>query len=508
MRETINNFGGLNSKLLEEWNFNKNIDISPDMITNGSNKKIWWICSNCGNEWEATPKNRNKGTGCPKCALSKIGKNKIKTLIKKNGSLFEKRPDLVKEWNYSKNTTISPNEVTIGSKKKVWWVCSKGHEWEATIDNRVRGSKCLFCSGQKAIIGENDLVTTNPELLEEWDYIKNGSMLPEQFKSGSNKSVWWKCELGHSWKTTIAHRNQGTGCPHCYSEYGTSFPEQAICYYLSKITIIKNREKIDDQEIDIYLPNYNIGFEYDGSYYHENDLSKIKEAKKDKIIANNNIVLYRIKESDKDEFDKINNIIYCRIDRDYQYIEKVIKNIEKILNVKINDLDINRDKLNIYKQYIKSIKEHNFTIENPELLKEWDYEKNDGINPENFTSGSNKKLWWKCIKCKSSYMASIYHKTTGTKCPYCSGKKVNKTNNLKFMYPEISKMWDYEKNKNLNPKEIYFRSRTKVWWKCDNCSKSFIAPICSRIRAKSFNCPDCMHKHIGLLNKEKAKIKN
>ena len=93
----------------------------------------------------------------------------------------------------------------------------------------------------------------------------------------SNKKVWWKCELGHSWQASISHRTAGTGCPHCYSENGTSFPEQAICYYLSTIACVKNREKIDNQEIDIYLPEYKIGFEYDGLYYHENERSKKRE---------------------------------------------------------------------------------------------------------------------------------------------------------------------------------------------------------------------------------------
>lgn len=494
-----------NKFLMKEWNYKKNnmLNLKPEELTLGSSKNVWWICSKCKNEWKATPKNRNRGTGCPVCSISKIAKNRIKTLIDKNGSLFDKRPDLVKEWDYEKNFPLTPNDVTCNSNKKVWWKCSKGHEWEARIRNRNVGSNCIFCSGQKAITGENDLKTTNPELLEEWDYEKNGNLLPENFKAKSNISVWWKCALGHSWKTTINHRTNGTGCPHCYNEYGTSFPEQAIVYYLSKITTVKNREKIDGQEIDIYLPNYKIGFEYDGSYYH-NELSRKKENKKDEIITKNNIKLYRIKESNCNSLDKNNNIIYCKIDKDYLYIEEILKYIEKILNIKINDIDIIDDKLKIYKQYIKSIKENNFTIKNPELLKEWDYEKNEGLNPENFTSGSNKKFWWKCKNCGSSYMASITHKISGTNCPYCSGKKVNNTNSLKYKFPTLIEFWDYEKNTNISIDKVYFSSRKKAWWVCSKCGKSYEMAICSRIKAKTNLCNECKHDHIGNMNRNNS----
>ena len=49
--------------------------------------------------------------------------------------------------------------VTPNSHKKVWWKCSKGHEWQAVVASRNRGSGCPYCSGRKAISGINDLET-------------------------------------------------------------------------------------------------------------------------------------------------------------------------------------------------------------------------------------------------------------------------------------------------------------------------------------------------------------
>lgn len=496
-----------NKKLMKEYDFEKNKDIFLENITLGSSKKIWWRCLNCNTEWEATPKNRFRGgTGCPLCGLKKIGINHTKAIISKKGSLLDNVPDLAKEWDYEKNYPLTPNDVTSGSKKKVWWICQKGHKWESSVCNRTGGSGCIYCTKQETITGENDISTTNPELLEEWDYEKNTDIKPEELMAGSNKKVWWKCPLGHSWKTSIAKRNNGTGCPHCYFEYGTSFPEQAILYYLSKVTEVESRKKIEKQEIDVYLPLFHIGFEYDGSYYHKTEKSKIKEKTKNAIIEKNGITLYRIKEADKNSFDRKNRIIYCLIDRDYLYIEDVLKCLEKILNIKINDVDIKRDKVKIYSQYIKSIKENNFAVKHSELLKEWDYENNKGLLPEYFLAGSNKKVYWKCPNCNNSYLTTISDKIEGNGCPFCVGKKVNETNSLKTKYPELASYWDFSKN-DIKPENVYHNSRKKVWWICSKCGKSFKASICTRVRSKHYACFDCMHKIIGKSN-QKIALKN
>lgn len=55
-----------NPELLKEWNYKKN-EIDPHNISYGTNKKVWWKCSKCGNEWQATVYNRFYGTGCPLC---------------------------------------------------------------------------------------------------------------------------------------------------------------------------------------------------------------------------------------------------------------------------------------------------------------------------------------------------------------------------------------------------------------------------------------------------------
>ena len=47
-------------------------------------------------------------------------------------------PTLMAERNWEKNNELclAPNTLTLGSNKKSWWKCSKGHEWQTTINHR------------------------------------------------------------------------------------------------------------------------------------------------------------------------------------------------------------------------------------------------------------------------------------------------------------------------------------------------------------------------------------
>lgn len=55
-------------------------------------------------------------------------------------------PKLVAEWHPTKNELFTPNDVTHGSRKKVWWMCTMcGSEWQARIDGRSAGRGCPYC---------------------------------------------------------------------------------------------------------------------------------------------------------------------------------------------------------------------------------------------------------------------------------------------------------------------------------------------------------------------------
>ena len=143
----------------------------------------------------------------------------LREYTEKESSILFSNPTIANEWNYKKNVNLKPENFFANSGKKVWWKCSKGHEWQATISNRNKGYGCPYCSGRCAIKGENDLQTVNPTLAKEWNYEKNGNIKPENFTANSGEKVWWKCQNGHEWRATIHSRNSDIGCPYCSGRF-------------------------------------------------------------------------------------------------------------------------------------------------------------------------------------------------------------------------------------------------------------------------------------------------
>ena len=81
-----------------------------------------------------------RGDGCPYCSSQRVDKLNCLSTI---------HPEIAKEWNYKKNGNLTPDKVTAGSHKRVWWKCSKGHEWVSFIFSRKRGFGCPYCNNLK-----------------------------------------------------------------------------------------------------------------------------------------------------------------------------------------------------------------------------------------------------------------------------------------------------------------------------------------------------------------------
>ena len=140
--------------------------------------------------------------------------------IEKESSLASRYPEIANQWNYDKNLSLKPEMIMPNSNKKVWWKCNSGHEWQAIVSSRVTGGNgCPYCSGQKVLVGYNDLETTNPEIASEWHPTKNGDLLPTMVSSGSRNSIWWICPIcKETYQSAIYHRTKGNGCPYCSSK--------------------------------------------------------------------------------------------------------------------------------------------------------------------------------------------------------------------------------------------------------------------------------------------------
>lgn len=130
-------------ELAKEWHPVKNGDMTPADVTTGRFKPVWWLCSTCGYEWEASPNNRKKGIGCPHCSgrVAMPGVDDIATVY----------PDVVNYWDYAKNDNVHPEECLPGSGHKVAWICRNcNHEWIQIIRRRIISPYyCPKCKNRK-----------------------------------------------------------------------------------------------------------------------------------------------------------------------------------------------------------------------------------------------------------------------------------------------------------------------------------------------------------------------
>ena len=194
--------------IAKQWAYDLNAPLSPEHFRHKSDKKVWWRCDQ-GHTWQVSINKRTQqGTGCPNCP-----RPFVPAPVEQNLAVVN--PTLASEWHPEKNGDLHPEDLWPKSNRKVWWQCSKGHEFQVAVNSRSDGSGCPYCYGRYAT-KTNNVARKYPELLAQWDPEKNGLLNPSRVTPYSGKKVWWCCSRGHSWQATIYNRAKNkSGCPAC-----------------------------------------------------------------------------------------------------------------------------------------------------------------------------------------------------------------------------------------------------------------------------------------------------
>jgi len=349
-------------RLVEEWHPTKNGDLTPDTVSYGSAKKIWWKCPVAeDHEWEMSPNARTRAgenRNCPCCSGHKV--------VKSN-ALATTHPALAKEWHPTKNGSLTPNDVVAGSNKRCWWKCpvADDHEWVVSPNKRaLSGHQCPYCCGQMVCLS-NCLATTHPRLAEQWHPNKNGQLTPFSIVSGTNKKVWWKCPVAedHEWIATVHSRASGRNCPCCGG--------------------------------------------------------------------------------------------------------------------------------------VKVVNSNCLAITHPHLARQWHPTKNGDVTPFDVVAGGKGSYWWRCLLVEDhEWSAPLHHRKKGRGCPCCRGIKAVLSNCLATTHPHLAKQWHSMRNGSLTPSDVTKGTHKKVWWQCDDVKDHvwYVSPT-SRTSNES-NCPFCL-RHRG-----------
>ena len=181
------------------WDTAKN-GVTADQMLAGSHIRGHWLCPACSHSWQATVSRRvANNSGCPKCSKQSMERTRQPTLTASHHPVMA-------EFDHRRNQEagLDPDNITLGSQRKVHWVCSKcprgqPHLYMASPNSRVGGGTgCPYCKNVKACFC-NSLQSLFPALAVEWDIAKNG-VGPDQALPGSNKLAYWKNAAGHSWE--------------------------------------------------------------------------------------------------------------------------------------------------------------------------------------------------------------------------------------------------------------------------------------------------------------------
>ena len=189
------------------WDTAKN-GVTADQVVAGSNTHGHWLCPTCKHGWSARVSTRvDNNSGCPKCSM------RLKIQIRQPSLTASSHPVMV-EFDHGRNQEagLDPDKITLGSDKKVHWVCSncpRGHPhlYMAPPSRRIGSqSGCPYCSSMRACVC-NSLQSLHPALAAEWDTARNG-VGPDQTLPTSKKSAYWKNDFGHSWEQSPHDRTR------------------------------------------------------------------------------------------------------------------------------------------------------------------------------------------------------------------------------------------------------------------------------------------------------------
>lgn len=124
-------------------------------------------------------------------------------------------PNVAAEWHPTLNGKLTPDQVPPKSGRKFWWLCPKGHSYDATGANRTKNSsQCPYCGGSK-VCDDNCLATLRPDVAAMWHPTKNGHLTSQDVTIGSGTRVWWRCQDGHDYSRSVTEQVRRVNCPTC-----------------------------------------------------------------------------------------------------------------------------------------------------------------------------------------------------------------------------------------------------------------------------------------------------
>jgi len=403
-------------EILPLWDHEKNI-LKPTEVTAGSHTEVFWRCPE-GHSYRRAVKTQVSGQKCAVCSN--------RTLVRGVNDLATVCPQIAGEWHPEKNGELTPADIVYGSSEVVWWRCPENpdHVWKAKVyDRTANGHGCPYCKNLKINEGDNDFATLFPEIAAQWDYELNGDNVPSQFSCHSKYKAHWICGKGHRWQVSISSRVFFlSSCPECSREQRTSFPEQCTLFYVEKyFPAVKGRNSKLGAEADLFLEERKTVIEYDGEHWHRKKVEK--DRKKTETFRRKGYRVIRLREKGLPDIEG-SECIRVENAAANASLTDAIRMLLNMLGVSKPEIDIRKDNPAIYRRFLAIQKENSLAAKHPEMLPDWDDEKNAGLDPSCASAYSRVRIHWKCHACGKEWTATAQERSRGRHaCPECRKKE-------------------------------------------------------------------------------------
>jgi len=446
----------------------------------------------------------------PFCDIILNGKQVSILADKKEKKYVSDNAQLMVEWDWEKNKDFDPSTLTLGSGKKVWWNCKNGHQWEMSVSQRSRGQNCPYCSNKRVWIGYNDLATTHPKIVEEWDINKN-TISPKEITFGSNKMIWWKCSLGHSYQMALYKKTyRNSSCPICsgykiisgVNDFATCYPYIAKEWHPTKNGDLLPSMFSKKSGKKVWW-KCQLGHEWKATFHDraEGTGCPFCVARLSTSFPEQTIFFY-IKKLFPDACNRYRDIFDNGMELDvfipsirlaiefdganwHCSDDSLERELKKYEICKQNDIKLVRIKEKTSDSITKTSADKIF------FIRKRSYEKDlvfviqsilDDIDPQS-------NMWFRKNPSQiHSHVTIDLSKDRNEIRKYLSPITTNKS--LSNLRPDLVQDWNVKRNGQLTPNMFGINSNDRVWWKCRQCGHEWETTIISRGNRNS-GCPEC-----------------
>lgn len=503
---------------------------------NSDRRMLHLKCPHCGYMWEWRAYLWRKNLYCPHCGFDgSEGSCERNSFVKekyKIVTLKDANPKMAAFWDYKKNGKKGPESIAAKSNKKFSFICDNKHYFDIEpfqlFDKAGNPIGCPYCEGRRTWVtsGINDFLTVVPLAKEYWDY-DNNTLDPTQYLSTVNKDANFKCILGHKFTTKIRDFTNDPHCPTCReAENQRLFEfEQKRQEELKKIK--KQKEYVNSFAYNKPKAAKLWNYELNGDRTPENIP---QQANKPVYL---NCYCGKHEPYSVSPF-QVKNEPYgcpgCRKEAEEARYNKYSLAIQVPISEKMWDKEKNKMQLKDAKIYMsdtahficdeghsfpRTIREYvknqtcpicnmDSCIKHPQIMRCWNYEKNEkrGLDPNTTASNSDNPADWRCKKCGYEWESSISsRKLSKGLCPCCEVKivVVAGISDLFTVVPNIIKSYAFEANEKegIVPEKLSVSSEDFVNWVCPDCGYKWRTRVCSRVKKNEdgtyylTKCPVC-----------------